>query len=267
MAINTIRSSPWAFFALTFAWSWLFLIPAAMSGQTAETSWGALLRCLGGIGPLLAGVLLTRLTQDRESWRDYWQRLIDFRRIGLRWYAVILLTAPALTGLAILIERILGRKGAQVEAVGCFATQPWAVVPFLLFILVFGPLPEEMGWRGYALDRLQARYSALTSSLVLGAAWALWHLPLFFIDGTYQHSLGIGSFSFWLFMVSMSPQAVLITWIFNHTRRSTLAAVLFHFMVNATGEFVALTTQAEVWQFLLWMAAAVAVAGFGGPGH
>jgi hypothetical protein len=68
------------FFVLAFGWSWLFLIPAVLSGQAASTSWVALLRYLSGIGPLLAGVLLTYWTRDREGRRDYWRRIVDVRR-------------------------------------------------------------------------------------------------------------------------------------------------------------------------------------------
>jgi membrane protease YdiL (CAAX protease family) len=257
-------SGPWPFFALAYGWSWLLWLPAALSGQPADSGWVVLLHYLGGIGPLLAGVSLTYVTQDRDRRRDFWRRLIDVRRIGIGWYAVVLLTAPVLAGLAALVDGVLGGIGAQPEAAGRFVDQPWAIVPFALFTLVFGPLPEEIGWRGYALDRLQARFGALTSSLLLGGAWALWHLPLFFVDGTYQSSLGIGSLSFWLFMAGMVPQTVLMTWVYNNTRRSTLSAVLFHFAVNAVGELVALSARAERWQFLLWVAAAAGVAAIWG---
>jgi membrane protease YdiL (CAAX protease family) len=88
-------------------------------------------------------------------------------------------------------------------------------------MLFFGPVPEELGWRGCALDRLQERDSALISSLIIGGTWALWHLPLFFIAGTYQHGLGVGTPAFWLFMVTKFPDSILMTWIYNNTRRST----------------------------------------------
>jgi membrane protease YdiL (CAAX protease family) len=131
--------------------------------------------------------------------------------------------------------------------------------------LFFGPLPEELGWRGYALDLLQARYSALVSSLILGAVWALWHLPLFLILGTYQHGLGIGSHSFWIFLITIVFQSILLTWIYNHNRRSTLSAVLFHFMVNYSGELFALTDRAEIYQSVLWAVFVIAVVAIWGP--
>ena len=52
---------------------------------------------------------------------------------------------------------------------------------------------EELGWRGYVLDRLQEKRSALVSSLILGVVWSLWHLPLFFVQGSYQAGLGVGT--------------------------------------------------------------------------
>jgi membrane protease YdiL (CAAX protease family) len=202
---------------------------------------------------------LTYVTQSRDGRREFWQRLIDIRRISPAWYAVTLFTAPTVTGLAALLDRLLGGVGAQPEALTRLVDRPWSIAWFVFFTLLFGPLPEEIGWRGYALNRLQARFGILRASLLLGAAWALWHLPLFLIGGTYQSSLGFGSLAFWLFMLGMVPQSVIMTWIYNHTRCSTLSAVLFHFSVNAVGELVALTERAEICQLLLWIAVAVAV--------
>lgn len=66
----------------------------------------------------------------------------------------------------------------------------------VFFTFWFGPLPEELGWRGFALDRLQRRTTALRASLILGTLWALWHLPLFYMPGTYQAGLGAGTARF-----------------------------------------------------------------------
>lgn len=253
------RSSPWQFFALTWGWTWLFWIPAALSGQDVMTFPVVLLVSIGGVGPALAGITLTYLTQERDGQRDYWRRVIEFKRIGARWYAVILLTIPVLIAFAILLDILAGGSVPQFETAARFLSQPLTILPFAIFTLLFGPLPEELGWRGYALDRLQAKWSALVSSFVLGVGWALWHLPLFFIEGTYQNELGLGSLPFWLFMVAMIPNSILYTWIYNNNRRSTLSAVLFHFMVNFTGELFSLTERAQFYQVLLFIVAAIAV--------
>jgi len=259
-------SNPWVYFALVYALSWIFTIPAALSGVSLrESSTLMVIYALGGLGPAVSAILLTYLTQDREGRRDYWRRVVDFRRIPLKWYGVIFLTVPVITALAALVDRLLGGRGLRLEAAARFLEQPLMVLPFAVFILLFGPLPEEIGWRGYALDRLQARWNALVSSLTLGTAWALWHLPQFFVRGTYQHNLGFGSLSFWMFMLEILVGSILHTWIYNNTRRSTLSAILFHFMGNFTGELFELSARAEFYSFVLTVVAAIIVVMAWGP--
>jgi membrane protease YdiL (CAAX protease family) len=259
-------ASPWIYFALVFVLSWSFTIPAALSGvNLTESLLLMVVYALGGLGPAIAAILLTYLSRDQAAWRDYWRRIVDVKRIPLRWYAVILLLVPAITATAALMDWFLGGRGLQLELAARLLQQPWLILPLVFFYLIFGPLPEEMGWRGYALDRLQARWSALTSGLILGVAWASWHLPQFFIEGTYQRGLGFGSTSFWIFMLSIIMLSILHTWIYNNTRRSTLSAILFHFVVNFTGELFALTTRAEALSFALTLLAVLLVVAGWGP--
>jgi len=204
--------------------------------------------------PLLVAVALVYSTRGREGRRDYWRRVIDVKRISKEWVAVILLIVPALTGLGVLLDLLLAGRGAQVDV--RFAEKPLSILPFALFALLFGPLPEELAWRGYGLDRLQESWNALASSLILGLVWALWHLPLFFIAGSYQSRL-VGSPFCWLFPVQVVALSVVLTWIYNHNRHSTLSAVLLHFMVNLVGELFLLSPRAEVCHGLLWAVAAV----------
>ena len=254
-----LSRNPWLYFAATFGFSWLFWIPAVLVGRGSRTLLVSILHYVGGAGPLLVSVLLTLLLEDGAGRRDYWRRATDLRRIGPAWYAVIVLLFPVLTSLAALLDALTRRGAAGFGIAPRFLAQPLTILPYALFLLVFGPIPEELGWRGYELDRLQARWGALASSLVLGAAWALWHLPLFFIPETYQSGLGVGTLRFWLFFITIVPQSVLYTWIYNNTRRSTLSAILFHFMGNFTGELFALSDRAETWSGLLLVVAAVAV--------
>ena len=179
---------------------------------------------------------------------------------------MIVLTFPVLIGLAGVLDAVTGGGAAGFGIEPRFLAQPLTILPYALFLLAFGPIPEELGWRGYALDRLQGRWGALASSLALGTAWALWHLPLFFMPETYQSGLGVGTLRFWLFFITLVPQSVLYTWIYNNTARSTLSAILFHFMGNFTGELFALSDRAEVWIGVLVMVAAVGVVAVWGRG-
>jgi membrane protease YdiL (CAAX protease family) len=255
----------WTFFAASFGWSWLFWLIAILLKLDVNSGGGAVLMLVGLLGPMIAGITFTYLTYGKEGRRDYWARLVGFGRIGLPWYLVIFLLVPFLNVVAALVDVLMGGTGATWgEAALNFLSEPLTIVTLFVFAAL-APFIEELGWRGYALDRLQAKRSALIASLILGAIWALWHLPLFFVAGTYQQGLGVGTWDFWLFMVGIVPLTVVITWIYNHTHRATLAAILFHAMVNFTGEIIAVTPRADTILIGLWFVAAVVVTIIWGP--
>lgn len=252
------------YFALALGWTWLFSIPAIPLSRGEMTGAVTVLRILSGIGPAVAALVLLYGKDTPQYRREYWRRLVDFRRIPLQWLGVALLTVPAVTLLAASADRLLGGAGLGLEAAAGALDQPLSILPFALFILVFGPLPEELGWRGYALDKLQNGRSALGATLIVGAAWVLWHIPLFFVEGTYQHGLGVGTIPFLNFNLGLIVSSVLYTWIFNNTGRSTLAAILFHFSQNFTGELFELSTRAEIISLALTLFLAILVIAFWG---
>jgi uncharacterized protein len=185
--------------------------------------------------------------------------LLSFKRISAKWYLVIFLFVPILNGLAALLDLLTGGTGATWGETALNAlTNPASIILSILFATLF-PFIEELGWRGYLLDRLQEKYSALVSSLILGILWSLWHLPTFFIRDSYQASLGIGTPAFWLFFAGIIPLTFVFTWIYNNTNRSTLAVILFHAMVNFTGELFTLSERADNLSIALWFVAAVGI--------
>lgn len=258
-------SGPRVYFAVTFAWTWFFWILASLLELGMDTAPGVILLLLGVLGPMVTGIAFTYLMNDQEGWRDYWRRIIDFKRIGGGWYPVIFLFAPILNVLAALLDRFWGGSGATWgEAALNFFTFPLSIIPSILFASLI-PFIEELGWRGYVLDRLQDKWEALISTLILGAVWSLWHLPLFFIEGTYQANLGVGSPAFWLFMIGVIPLSFSFTWIYNNTHRSILAVILFHAMVNFTGEIIAITERADAISIFLWFVVAIGIVIVWGP--
>ena len=166
---------------------------------------------------------------------------------------------PILNSLAALLDKMTGGSGATWgEAALNFITNPSSIILSILFASLF-PIIEELGWRGYVLDRLQEKHSALISSLILGVVWSLWHLPTFFIRDSYQAGLGIGTLAFWLFFAGIVPLTFSFTWIYNSTGRSTLAVILFHSMVNFTGELIALSERADNLSIALWFVVAIGI--------
>jgi membrane protease YdiL (CAAX protease family) len=256
---SSIFSNPWVFFGATFAWSWAFLGVAILLKISVETSLGFVLFLLGIIGPMVTGIGFTYLTKNRAGQRDYWLRVIDLRRIGLKWFLILLLFVPVLNGLAALIDVVLGGAGAVWgESLVNVASNPFGLVLSAMFATLI-PFIEELGWRGYVLDRLQATHSAFLSTLILGIVWSLWHLPGFFMEDTYQAGLGVGTLEFWLFMIGIVPLSFAVTWVYNNTNRSILAVILFHGIVNFTGELFDITERANTISIVLWAVAAIGI--------
>jgi len=256
-------TSIWLFFVVAFDASWPFWSVAVFMGLSVEGPSGEVLFRVGLLGPLVAGILFAWLGRSDGSWREYWMRLADPRRIAARWYAVILLFMPALMALAVLWDMafetgtafpLIGRRMAP------FVANPALIAPTLLNILLLGPLSEEFGWRGYALDRLQQRFTPAVSSLILGALWALWQLPLFFIRDTFHHDdLGAWTPGFWVFVVQVIAMTFVMTWIFNHTRRSTLGAILFRYMASLAMFVANVSDETNFLATLLLLIAAVVI--------
>ncbi|WP_456414007.1 methyltransferase domain-containing protein [Oceanithermus profundus] len=259
-------SGPWPFFLLALGLSWLFWVPLAVL-QVNVWGWPAVaFGALGLFGPALAETLLLARRSDPALWRDYRSRLFDPRRIPAPVWAVIALGFPLVNAAALALYVSGGGSWPAFETARQLWAEPWRLLPYAAFMLLFGPLPEELGWRGYALDRLQRYRSALASSLILGAVWGLWHLPLFFLPGTYQHDrLGFLSAGFWSFLFGTLTASVLFTWIYNRANRSTLAAVLFHFSINFSGELFDLPQGAQLYRTALVALWTVAVVAFEGP--
>ncbi len=255
--------SSMAFFLFVFAWTWSFWIIEAALGLSVSTVQGYALLLLGGFGPMVGGIGFAWFTRSGGSWKAYWMRILDPRLICAGWWAATLLLAPALMALAIAGAVASGDVTASTalrsNAVR-FLADPSSLVGFVLSVLVLGPLPEELGWRGYALERLQTRHSPLAAALILGFVWALWHIPLFFLRDMLHWSHGVGSAWFWLFMVQVPCLSVVMSWLFNNTRHSTLAAILFHFSVNFAFALGNVTERTNIWATVLWIAAAVAIA-------
>jgi len=254
-AIATTRTSALTYFVFALGWSCLFWA-ASTRWDVRDDPADSLLFLLGGAGPFIAAVVLTQFRETAATRRSFWVRTFDPRRLRGPWWAAALLLHPAIVALAFAADLALGGSlpplQQQVSSIS-------AVLTLLFFVFWFGPLPEEMGWRGFALDRLQVRMTALQASLVLGSVWALWHVPLFFIPGTFQADLGLGSLRSWIFLFSMVPLSVLMTWVYNNTSRSTLSAVLIHFSGNLCGALLPKTDRVAALELGFLSLAAVAI--------
>ncbi len=180
---------------------------------------------LGAFGPMVAAVVLTAQEGGRAGLHSLLSRVVRWR-VAPFWYGVALLGPLVLQVIAMALHVVLG--GQPPDPLAMIGELPTVLVLSLYMLIQVG-IGEEVGWRGYALPALQARYSALISSVILGVIWTLWHLPLFFNPAT-----GYSITPFWVFLVFLLPFAILITWVFNGTGGSVLVVMILHAVMNAS---------------------------------
>jgi membrane protease YdiL (CAAX protease family) len=256
----------WGYFAATYALGWLIWLVAILL-PTDSPRLGLVV--LGAFVPSTMGVLFTYLTEGQGGRRDLWMRTFDVRRIGLRWLAVICVVFPVLHLASALLYGALGGDPPALATVLERAVDPVVLMQLVVANLLISGFSEELGWRGYALDQLQARWNALTASLVLGFLHAFWHTPLFLIPGIMQGEMGLFSVDYLIFIVGVTAGAVLVTWVYNHTGRSILSAILLHFWSNTVGNLItglhgtAPTGYNALFACLLIVLATALVAGWG----
>lgn len=193
--------------------------------------------------PVVAGFLTWR---QAGTLRPLWAQVTRWR-VGWHWFGVAVALPVAIIATALAGLNVLTGEGPAEERI----TGPTIVILFVLYVLVVGG-PEEPAWRGYALPRLQNLFDATTASLVLGAIWALWHLPLWFLPGAPQN----GS-PFVLFALMSLGLCVIYTWLYNSTHGSVLIVMVFHAMWNLALSWA--PTSAASWSLLAGLTTVIAV--------
>jgi uncharacterized protein len=222
MMARSMRSRPLvAFFVLAFGLTWAVWVPRAAGVPVGAAGQ------LWTWAPAAAALLAAALTGGRAALEELGARLVRWR-VGWRWYAVVLV-GPAAFSLAVAaLYALLGGSWAAAAPPALRGEAPLAMLPlFLLVLFVTDGLGEETAWRGFALPRLLAGHDALVASLILGALWATWHLPLVWTEGAPLFGQPV-----WLLLLDMTAKSVLFTWVFLHTRGSVLLAALLHATTN-----------------------------------
>jgi membrane protease YdiL (CAAX protease family) len=186
---------------------------------------------LGALSASLAGIVVAAVEGRKGGVRELLGRFLIWR-VGIQWWAFALLFTVIPSVAALYLFSLFG--GPTVDWSGL---EPlYSVVPMILMLTVFAGMGEEFGWRGFALPRLQARYSALVSSIIIGVLWGLWHIPLFLVEGTTQYNWRLDAglipavLGYTVFIIAWSIQD---TWVFNNTKGSVLLAAVLHGAGNA----------------------------------
>lgn len=208
---------------LAYTLSWSVWVPVAFAGDDLSALHHLAIG-IGAAGPSLAGVICTAKDEGRTGARVCSRRLVRWR-LAARWYALCLVGPLAVALTAVALHRLVvgGDAKFHLEMATLVLTPPFLVVG--LFI---GPLQVELGLGGYALPRLIERWSSVRAALVLGVAWACWHLPLYAIAAGGQERAPLAAF-----LISVVALSVLYTWFWTATSGSLVVALLLHSSTNA----------------------------------
>jgi len=221
--MNTIRSlikqSPLvAFFLLALLLPWIGgpLSDWIYNGTILSIVFALPLACLVA-SPLIAALVVTGVCEGKAGVKRLLSQFTRWR-VGLRWYAVALLLPPVIYLSAIYVNVLMG---APAPSMGQFGTWSTVLMTFALRLVnpFDGPVMEELGWRGFALPRLQKRFSPLVANLILGVVVVLWHVR-YLPGGDYA----------WIYAPATLAFTLIAGWLYHRTDGSLLLALLLHVM-------------------------------------
>jgi CAAX protease family protein len=225
-----MRSHPIAaYFVLACLISWTIWLPLVTQSRGASAPSLRYQHFFGAIGPSAAALIIAaismgysgvvRLGRDMAKWH-----------VGVHWYLISLFGPAALYVIGATGVGLYSGTGADFSRFGQSDEFPTLGLTgvWLLQTMTFG-VGEEVGWRGFALPRLQTKHSALSATLMLSIIWAIWHIPTFFYRPGYSNMSPADIVGWYL---SLLTGAILLTWLYNSSKGSVLIAALFHGSVD-----------------------------------
>jgi membrane protease YdiL (CAAX protease family) len=231
-----------SYFIITFAISWggVYILGAPYGMPTTSEQFAKVWPIVFipyFLGPSMAGLLLTGIVQGRAGFRELLSRMLKWR-VSLRWYAVALLTAPLVVTPILLLLSLTSL--VFLPDILTTASKVSLIVSGLLIGLIFGGILEELGWTGFAIPGLRRNYSVLTTGLIVGVLWGVWHL----FPGFWGSGDASGVFSPLLFfppslffMGVLPPYRVLMAWVFDRTG-SQFVIMFMHMSITASTLFI-----------------------------
>jgi uncharacterized protein len=183
---------------------------------------------IGALGPLIAALITTFIFLEKDGIKKL---LATFLQIKPLIYLAVALFSPfLLVFIASLISYFINKTPINFSALVTAKEFPQSnFITFFIYNLLFFGFGEEVGWRGFALPRLQNKMNAFFASIVLTLFWALWHLPLFFYRDGFTTMSTAGIFG-WVF--SLLTGSILLTWLYNSSKGSILMCAVFHTTID-----------------------------------
>ena len=229
---------PKRFYIITFAFTWGFWLFAILFSDGLSRAIGML---LGGITPATVAVITVFSSKSDALKKDFKRKIFNFYKLKPLYILAALLIVSVIIVCSILGSLLFGESLDQFSFTKDFSFTGVGVMSAFATIFLAAVL-EEVGWRGYGEDAIAQYNSWFKESIIFGFVWACWHIPLFWIIGTYHYEIRQMSWLYMLnFIVSVIPMGFITTWVYVMNGRSMLSSIIFHLFVNFMQEKIAMT--------------------------
>lgn len=224
------------FFTITLLWTWGFGFAPVLMGIEG-TPLGTFLFYFGGGAPSVTALFFVFLTYSKEQKMNYFKRCFSFRYMGFKWLLLTIAFFTMITVIGLLIGvNLLGYEMPGMSYIHAIISNPLNMFLVLIISLISGPLNEEFGWRGFALDRLFIKFGFTGATLILGFIWGIWHLAWYFTPGQAQYNLLQSSvFDAVMYIPAVMLLNFAVSFVYVKTKRSILAGALIHMFGNLLG--------------------------------
>jgi membrane protease YdiL (CAAX protease family) len=209
---------------LAYLFSWIWWVPMALAGVVVPSGQGWPTHLFGLMGPAFAAFAVTAWTEGRAGLADLWARIVRWR---IRWYWYALVAATA----SLMVIPLLTSPDVSGDDLVLYSGAPASGLAVVFYVLIVNGFGEEIGWRGFLADHLLTTTSRAKTALIIWPIWAGWHLPLFWIVGSFR-DFGIGGTIGWL--VGIGFGSVFLTWLYQSANYSILIVALWHTAYNFT---------------------------------
>jgi membrane protease YdiL (CAAX protease family) len=201
-------------FGITWPWGY-FITPVAMAhGQLAFLA--AFLPMVWM--PTLIALALVRYTQGAEAVKRELRARLSFR------------CGPPILLLAGLTPLLVGAAAmgvARRAGDGAPFIPPTALAISIGIQIISGSTGEEIGWRGFLLPRLRARFGPAGGAMAIGLLWASWHVPAFYTPGMPHRFMPM-----WPMLTLIALFGVFLAALFYRGGDSVLPTMAAHISLN-----------------------------------
>lgn len=242
--IPSYRYKPGVYFTATFIITYTLWFAGAYLSFQDDSGLYMLLMIPGLMAPFLVSLFMIFISKNSDLKKDFINRLINLRLIRPKVLLAFFIIMPLTVLVSIFLSLPFGGSTSQFQFAEGYSFSSGFVPAFLTLLLA--ATFEELGWRGYAFDSLQSRYTFFTASLIFGILWSLWHFPLIFVKDMYQYEIFHENIWYAVnFFVGVIPMGVIISWICIKNGKSVLAAILIHVSINFLQEALQMTQFAK----------------------